>query len=156
MRSAKYRAWVRSLDCVVCSVSQGIEAAHTGPRGLGQKSSDYSCIPLCRRHHRTGNDSIHSMGPRRFAERHQLDIASIVARLNGQGLLVDSPHRTGRRESSPEFTRFHCPCGWRTAWYRSESDARAALHFHLEKKQALDAPEAPGSQDQPATKEARP
>ncbi len=52
-RSADYLAWIRTLGCVVCSrasTSQiAIEAAHTnalGPRGLSQKSSDYSAIPL--------------------------------------------------------------------------------------------------------------
>lgn len=134
MKNTKYRAWIRTLECVVCSVSRNIEAAHTGPRGLGQKSSDYSCIPLCRRHHRTGNDSIHSLGPWKFADAHKLDVAALVAQLNQQGLLIPGPHAIGKKDRSPEFTRFHCPCGYRTAWYRSEQDARAALHHHLEAK----------------------
>ena len=59
-----------------------IEASHTGPHGLGQKSSDYSAIPLCANHHRTGKDSYHKLGPRRFSEVHNLDIRAIVFRLN--------------------------------------------------------------------------
>jgi hypothetical protein len=55
---------------------------HTGPYGLGQKSSDYSEIPLCSKHHRTGSDSYHRLGPRRFSEVHNLDIRAIVSRLN--------------------------------------------------------------------------
>jgi hypothetical protein len=49
---------------------------------LGQKSPDTSAIPLCTRHHRTGKDSYHKLGPRKFAELHALDIPSIVGRLN--------------------------------------------------------------------------
>ena len=67
---------------MVCGHNQWIEAAHTGPHGLGQKSPDTSAIPLCVRHHRTGKDSYHRLGPRRFAEVHNLDISEIVRRLN--------------------------------------------------------------------------
>jgi hypothetical protein len=34
------------------------------------------------RHHRTGNNSYHKLGPRKFAELHDLDIPSMVRRLN--------------------------------------------------------------------------
>lgn len=43
---------------------------------------DTSAIPLCPKHHRTGNDSYHKLGPRRFAEVHRLDVAAIAARLS--------------------------------------------------------------------------
>ena len=49
-------------------VHQGIEASHTGPHGLGQKSSDFSAIPLCYQHHRTGKDSYHKLGPQKFSK----------------------------------------------------------------------------------------
>ena len=81
-RNARYLAWIRTLPCVVCGSTRGIEASHTGPHGLGQKSSDFSAIPLCIKHHRTGKDSYHKLGPRKFAELHKLDIPAIVNRLN--------------------------------------------------------------------------
>lgn len=81
-RNRNYLAWIRTLPCVVCGSMRSVEASHTGPHGLGQKSSDYSAIPLCHKHHRTGNDSYHRLGPRRFAAVHNLDLRSIVARLN--------------------------------------------------------------------------
>lgn len=81
-RNARYLAWIRTLPCVVCGTRRGIEASHTGPHGLGQKSPDTSAIPLCTKHHRTGNDSYHRLGARRFAEVHNLDIPAIVRRLN--------------------------------------------------------------------------
>lgn len=49
---------------------------------MGQKSSDTSCIPLCRRHHQTGRGSYHKLGPRAFEQQHGLNIRAVVARLN--------------------------------------------------------------------------
>jgi hypothetical protein len=49
---------------------------------LGQKSPDSSAIPLCPKHHRTGDDSYHRLGPRKFAQEHKLDIPAIVHKLN--------------------------------------------------------------------------
>ena len=48
----------------------------------GPKSPDSSAIPLCAKHHRTGADSYHRLGPRKFSEKHNLDIPAIVRRLN--------------------------------------------------------------------------
>jgi hypothetical protein len=81
VRHPGYLRWIRSLPCSVCRTRRWVEAAHTGPHGLNQKSSDLSAIPLCARHHRTGDDSYHKLGPGRFAEVHQLNIRAIVARL---------------------------------------------------------------------------
>jgi hypothetical protein len=61
MRDRRYLAWIRTLPCVVCGSTRRIEASHTGPHGLGQKSPDSSAIPLCYRHHRTGPDSYHRL-----------------------------------------------------------------------------------------------
>jgi hypothetical protein len=81
-RNPAYLAWIRTQPCVICGRTGWIEAAHTGLRGLGQKSSDTSAIPLCAKHHRTGKDSYHRLGARQFAQTHNLDIAAIVRRLN--------------------------------------------------------------------------
>jgi hypothetical protein len=82
MRDRRYLAWIRTLPCVVCASTRRIEASHTGPHGLGQKSPDSSAIPLCYRHHRTGSDSYHRLGPREFAKVHGVDVPAIVRRLN--------------------------------------------------------------------------
>jgi hypothetical protein len=84
VRNPKYLEWIRTLPCLVCGARRGIEASHTGPHGLGQKSPDTSAIPLCTRHHRTGKDSYHKLGPRKFAELHNLDIPAIVLKLNAK------------------------------------------------------------------------
>ena len=105
-RDSKYLEWIRTLPCVVCGVARGIEASHTGPHGLGQKSPDSSAIPLCYRHHRTGKDSYHRLGPQKFATMHDLDIPAIVRRLNTKpvirieadafvGYLEDQQYRLG-------------------------------------------------------------
>lgn len=83
-RDSRYLQWIRTLPCSVCHASRNIEAAHTGPHGLGQKSPDSTAIPLCETHHRTGNDSYHKLGPRKFAQVHNLDIQGIVAGLNAK------------------------------------------------------------------------
>ena len=100
MRNPAYLRFVRSQPCCVCGSSCRIEAAHTGPHGLGQKSPDTSCIPLCREHHTTGNDSYHALGPWRFAEFHQLDIPAWIEELNRQGLTgrEQPPHPPSRTE----------------------------------------------------------
>ena len=82
--NSRYLEWIRTLPCSVCQTRRAVEAAHTGPHGLSQKSSDLCAIPLCERHHRTGNDSYHKLGPRRFAEVHQLNLGAIAARLSAK------------------------------------------------------------------------
>ena len=83
-RSASYLAWVRKLPCSVCQETRHVEASHTGPHGLSQRSSDLQAIPLCERHHRTGRDSYHSLGPIQFQLRHGLAIGQVIETLNSQ------------------------------------------------------------------------
>lgn len=83
-RDPRYLAWIRTQPCLVCGSRRGVEAAHTGPHGLGQKSPDTSAIPLCAIHHRTGRDSYHRLGPRKFAGEHDIDIPAIVRNLNAK------------------------------------------------------------------------
>ena len=119
-RSRHYLAWIRTLPCVVCGSILWIEASHTGPHGLSQKSSDYSAIPLCSTHHRTGRDSYHKLGPRRFSEVHSLDIRAIVSRLNLKPLVLLEggcfvAHLEGERymlgRLEMDFRRLFAGCG---------------------------------------------
>jgi hypothetical protein len=96
-RNPGYLQWIRTLPCSVCHTTRAVEAAHTGPHGLSQKSSDLTAIPLCARHHRTGNDSYHRLGPRKFAEVHQVNIRAIAARLSAKPFIrVQSGTFVGR------------------------------------------------------------
>ncbi len=85
-RDARYRAWIRSLPCAVCERTLGIEAPHTGNfqdgKGMRQKASDYTCIPLCAEHHRVGREAWHNIGPEAFEQRFELDIKGLVKLLN--------------------------------------------------------------------------
>ena len=74
VRDENYRRWIRSWPCIVCATRRAIEAAHTGPHGVGQKASDLSCIPLCQQHHA----DLHR-GVLDFQERHGIDISDVVA-----------------------------------------------------------------------------
>jgi hypothetical protein len=130
-RDKGYLAFIRRQPCCVCGSRRGVQAAHTGPRGLSQRSSARQSIPLCYRDHKGGNQSYHALGPVRFAQTHHLDVPAIIATLNEQGLLFESPHAIGRLQRSPGYTRYHCPCGFRTAWYSGEHDALAAIHRHI-------------------------
>jgi len=123
-RNSRYLAWIRTQPCVVCGATRGIEAAHTGPHGLGQKSPDPSAIPLCQKHHRTGKDSYHRLGSRRFSGLHKLDIPDIVWRLNLKptirvesglfvGYLEDQQYVLGKTESgiAPAVRKMAKLCG---------------------------------------------
>jgi len=135
-RNSRYLAWIRTLPCIVCGVRRGIEASHTGPHGLGQKSPDSSAIPLCARHHRTGNDSYHRLGPRRFAQVHDLDIGEIVSRLNTKpfirveagffiGHLEDQHYLLGRTSDglAPAVRKMVRMCGEDRLWQGTEKSS---------------------------------
>lgn len=56
MRDIEYMAWVRGLGCLFeltsYSCDGSIDAHHAGiDKGMGRKSDDNTCIPLCRKHH---------------------------------------------------------------------------------------------------------
>jgi hypothetical protein len=81
-RDAEYRAFVRSFPCAACGSTRSVEAAHTGcDGGMSQKSSDYSCIPLCPDCHRVGRLAYHRVGRAEFAARHELDYAEECSRV---------------------------------------------------------------------------
>jgi len=77
VRDPEYRRFIKRLPCLGCLKSWGVDPAHTGPHGIGQKASDLSCIPLCRRCHQEFDAD-----PQGFAETHKIDIAAEVAMFN--------------------------------------------------------------------------
>ena len=76
-RDEAYKRFIKRLPCVVCLKTWWVDPAHTGPHGIGQKSSDYSCIPLCRKHH----DEFDKC-QWRFAYQHHLDVPALIAMFN--------------------------------------------------------------------------
>ena len=83
-RDWKYRAWIRTLPCAACGSHHQVEAAHTGSDGgMRQKSSDYSCIPLCIECHTMGRHAYHSAsGPAGLEQAYEFSIAATVRTLN--------------------------------------------------------------------------
>lgn len=78
-----YLRWVRTLACIVCGTLDWIEAAHVGPRGLGQKCPDRQALPICSRHHQRGRDSVHVLG-RSFWDHWKLDRFALIAAHNAE------------------------------------------------------------------------
>lgn len=81
-RNWRYRAWIRTLPCAACGTNKRIEASHTGPHGLNQKASDYTCVPLCIEHHRTGKEALDRIGRPQFERLFQIDLTELGRRLN--------------------------------------------------------------------------
>ncbi len=71
-RDEGHLAAIRLLPCSVCERTAPRDAIHAhhlrhGPharRGMGKKSSDYACVPLCFEHH----DVVHRYGARKEHE----------------------------------------------------------------------------------------
>jgi hypothetical protein len=72
-RDPAYRRFIKRLPCVGCGTTWWIDPAHTGSHGLGQKSDDYSCIPLCRKCHQE-----YDACPWKFVFKHGLDIPALI------------------------------------------------------------------------------
>ena len=85
-RDYKYRAWIRSLPSAT-SGNSPCQACHTGPHAIGQKASDYTCIPLTAKEHRE-----YDRDPKGFASQHRFDVQELVRRLNRVWFL---PRREG-------------------------------------------------------------
>ena len=73
VRNPVYRRFIKRFRCVVCHQRWTTDACHTGAHGLSQKSSDLTCIPLCRKHHGEMDAA-----PAKFAEKHHLNIPSLI------------------------------------------------------------------------------
>jgi hypothetical protein len=75
----KYLKFVRGLPCAVSGRNWGIEAAHTGGRGLKQRNDDVLAIPLAREFHQPGYPhSYHTLGRVRFEEYHGVSVERII------------------------------------------------------------------------------
>lgn len=50
-RSPAFLEFVRAQPCLIEGCREPSEAHHFGRRGVGQKCSDFLCVPLCHYHH---------------------------------------------------------------------------------------------------------
>jgi len=83
-RNWTYLGFVRRHPCCACGSERWVEAAHTGPRGLGQKSDDLQCVPLCAKCHRIESRCLHLVGPGVFQLERSVCFTVIVLRLNAE------------------------------------------------------------------------
>ena len=51
---------------------------------MGQKTTDFSAIPLCAAHHRQNLDSYHLLGEQGFSHKHGIDLKELVLRLQNR------------------------------------------------------------------------
>jgi hypothetical protein len=51
---------------------------------MGQKTSDFSAIPLCSGHHRESPDSYHRLGEQGFLHKHGISLKELVLRLQSR------------------------------------------------------------------------
>ncbi len=85
-RSEEYKAYVRTLPCIVCGGNS--DPHHEIGGGMGIKGSDLFCIPLCREHHREREDT----GKETFWKKHNMNpdviiretLAGYVERMEGR------------------------------------------------------------------------
>lgn len=73
IESSGFLAFVRQKPCCVCSAPAPSDPHHFGSRGIGRKTDDLRCVPLCRKHHDEFHDKglVLSLGPERVhTERH--------------------------------------------------------------------------------------
>lgn len=78
-RDSKYKEWIRSLPCLVCSFEPS-DPHHVPPlmnSGKGTKTSDYRLAPLCHKHHQ----EYHNTGRHTFAGKHNIDFEYVIERL---------------------------------------------------------------------------
>lgn len=72
-RSEEYKAYIRTLPCIVCG--KNAEPHHEVGGGTGLKGPDLFCIPLCREHHRERED----IGIETFWDKHNMDRWQCIA-----------------------------------------------------------------------------
>lgn len=81
-----YMNWLKSQPCVV-SGSRKIERHHLryGAEncGTGMKPDDIFCIPLSSKYH-TGNDGIHHYGNKKFEDKFNLSLTSVLIKLHNK------------------------------------------------------------------------
>lgn len=79
MRDPEYRRFIRTLPCSVGGCNKiYIQAAHYRVNGMGSKSSDYTCVPLCQWHHLDGPYALHK-GLEAFEAEYGISIPAIIA-----------------------------------------------------------------------------
>jgi len=70
VRDEAFLAFVRERPCVVCGDSAPSDPHHLDSGVMGSKGDDWTCVPLCRRHHR----EYHDQGERWMRKQYSVDL----------------------------------------------------------------------------------
>lgn len=67
-----YIKYIKSHYCIICGKSpvDPDHLEHLGMGGSGKNSKDWSCLPICRIHHRERHD----IGNKRFEEKYNINL----------------------------------------------------------------------------------
>jgi hypothetical protein len=77
VRDPLYKRWIKQFPCIFCDSVRDIDPCHTGPHGYGSKSSDFSCLPGCRKCH-----DLFDADPRGFAAAKGIEVAVEIQKFN--------------------------------------------------------------------------
>ena len=73
MKNKKYLDYIRRQFCLVCGITP-CDPDHLEARGMGGANKDgfkdYSCIPLCRKHH----TERHQLGNQKFEHKYNINL----------------------------------------------------------------------------------
>lgn len=91
-RDEEYLGFVRTYPCCACGKSSAqSEAHHFGPRGMGEKCSDYFAVPLCATCHRC------------FHDEGKIECEVLMQRVRDHALADDPPHWLARLVTEHAF-----------------------------------------------------
>lgn len=78
-RSEEYKEFIRSQVCIICWETNPDPHHETtqGGKGIALKCSDYSCIPLCRKHH----EMREAIGKKTFWNKFGIDYKKEIEKL---------------------------------------------------------------------------
>lgn len=77
VRNAGYRRFIKSHPCIGCGATRLVDPAHTGPHPYGQKSSDMTVLPMCRKCHLEFDAD-----PQGFTDLYNLDVPAEILKFN--------------------------------------------------------------------------
>ena len=77
--------WFQRMGCCICGATPS-DNAHTRGDGGSRRADACWIVPLCRRHHTTGVDSIHNIGRESFEAAFSIDLDATAAEFHARWL----------------------------------------------------------------------
>jgi len=70
IRDEQYLDYIRAQPCAVCAAPAPNDPHHLDSGVMGSKGDDWTCVPLCRTHHR----EYHDHGEAHVEREHRVDL----------------------------------------------------------------------------------